>query len=69
MELVFHTVLRMGKTTKCIMLDGMYGNAMVFLTKLKLRKMHRFSDQDLMMHYHWGLGVRHHYAHGSGPLL
>jgi hypothetical protein len=49
------------------MLDGMYGNAIVFLTKLKHGKVHRFSDQDIMMHYHWGLGVGHHYTHGSVP--
>ena len=31
---------------------------------LTLGKMLSFSERDLMMRYHWGLGVGHLYAHG-----
>lgn len=54
----------MRKTTKGIMLDGMHCNVMMFLTMLTPSKMLRFSERDLMMRYHWGLGVGHLYAHG-----
>jgi hypothetical protein len=29
----------------------------------------RFADRDMVMRYHWGLGIGHVYSHGRGPYL
>jgi hypothetical protein len=61
---MYHVVPRIAKTTRYIMLAGEFSNVTMSptLTQIQIR---RFSDQDLLMRYHWGLGVGHLHVHGS----
>jgi hypothetical protein len=42
---------------------ALYSEWYANLKRLTLHQIFRFSDRDLMMHYHWGLGVGHQHAH------
>ena len=42
---------------------ALYSDWYANLMRLTLQQIFRFSDRDLMMCYHWGLGVGHQHAH------
>ena len=62
MGLVSCTVPRMEKTTFNTMLTSEF---VVYLLILMSFYPPRFSDWDLLMHYHWELGVGHIHAYQS----
>jgi hypothetical protein len=64
--LVSHAVPRMVKITINTLLAGRFA---AYLLVLILLYPARFSDRDLLMHYHWGLGVGHFHAHQPASAL
>jgi hypothetical protein len=60
MGLASHTVPKMAMITINILLAGGFITYLLVLTSLYP---HRFSDRDLLMRYHWGLGIGHFHAH------
>lgn len=61
MEWVYPIVLRMVKITISTMSLGTFCDSDTMIVILTL--MPRFSARDLLMRYHWGLGVGHLHAH------
>jgi hypothetical protein len=66
MGLVSHAVPRMVQITINTLLAGGFA---AYLLVLILLYPARFSDRDLLMRYHWGLGVGHFYAHQPASTL
>ena len=62
MGLVSHTVPRTVRITINTLLAGGFITCSLVLIQLYPP---RFSDRDLLMHYHWGLGVGHFHVHQS----
>ena len=62
------TVLQRLRTVVILMIGGIITSTGAFLCKFSftdLNVVSRFADRDMLMRYHWGLGVGHVYAHES----
>jgi hypothetical protein len=66
MASVSHAVPRTVKITINTLLAGEFITCLLILVLLCSP---RFSDRDLLMRYHWGLGVGHFHAHQSAATL